>query len=111
MLEKLKKPIKQAKIKNRDLDTHCIKITVLLAEKVGFEPTCPCGQLDFEFYHRLLITWFLLSVSVSLVRPQIRMKSGIFEKSPENTEESPIGSNQRFFRFWKELRKERKEQK
>ena len=32
------------------------------------------------------------------------------KKSPENTEKSPIGSNQRFFRFWKELRKERKEQ-
>ena len=30
---------------------------------------------------------------------------------PENTEESLIGSNPRFFRFWKELRKERKEQK
>ena len=29
-IEKLKKPIKQAKIKNRDLDTHCIKITVLI---------------------------------------------------------------------------------
>jgi len=30
MLEKLKKPVKQAKIKNRDLDTRCIKITVLI---------------------------------------------------------------------------------
>ena len=36
-------------------------------------------QNDFEFYRRLLITWFLLSVSVSLVRPQTRMKSGFFE--------------------------------
>ena len=35
----------------------------------------------FEFYRRLLLTWFLLSVSVSLVRPQIRMKSGLFEKN------------------------------
>lgn len=34
----------------------------------------------FEFYRRLLITWFLLSISVSLVRPQTRMKSGLFEK-------------------------------
>jgi len=32
------------------------------------------------------------------------------KQSPENTEKSLIGSNQRFFRFWKELRKERKEQ-
>ena len=37
----------------------------------------------YEFYRRLLITWFLLSVSVSLVRPQTRMKSGLFEKSPK----------------------------
>ncbi|MFR2658907.1 MAG: hypothetical protein ACLS9N_05225, partial [[Clostridium] leptum] len=44
-------------------------------------------------------------------RPQTRMKSGLFEKTPVNTEKSPIGSNQQFFRFWKELRKERKEQK
>lgn len=33
----------------------------------------------FEFYRCLLITWFLLSVSVSLVRLQTRMKSGFFE--------------------------------
>ena len=38
-------------------------------------------QTHFEFYRRLLLTWFLLSVSVSLVRPQIRMKSGLFEKN------------------------------
>ena len=54
---------------------------VHLAERVGFEPTCRSyRQTDFEFYRRLLITWFLLSVSVSLVRPQTRMKSGLFEK-------------------------------
>lgn len=41
----------------------------------------PLARLpDFEFYRRLLITWFLLSISVSLVRPQTRMKSGLFEK-------------------------------
>ena len=51
-----------------------------MAERVGFEPTEPCGSTDFEFSRRLLITWFLLSVSVSLVRPQTRMKSGLFEK-------------------------------
>ena len=28
------------------------------------------------------------------------MKSGLFEKTPVNAEESLIGSNQRFFRFW-----------
>ena len=33
------------------------------------------------------------------------------KQSPVNAKKSPIGSNQRFFRFWKELRKERKEQK
>ncbi|MCD7872231.1 MAG: hypothetical protein LUG21_02810, partial [Clostridiales bacterium] len=49
-----------------------------MAESVGFEPTCPCGQPHFEFYHRLLITWFPLSVSASLVRLQTRMKSGFF---------------------------------
>ena len=38
-------------------------------------------QNDFEFSRRLLITWFLLSDSVSLVRPQTRMKSGLFEKN------------------------------
>ena len=52
-----------------------------VAESVGFEPTCPCGQPHFEFSRRLLITWFLLSDSVSLVRPQTRMKSGLFEKN------------------------------
>lgn len=36
------------------------------------------GTTDFEFYRRLLITCFLLSVSVSLVRPQTRMKSRFF---------------------------------
>lgn len=82
-----------------------------MAETVGFEPTTLRGHHDFEFYRRLLDTWFLLSVSVSLVRLQTHMKSGLFEKTPENTEKSHIGSNQRFFRFWKELRKERKEQK
>ena len=51
-----------------------------MAEEVGFEPTWACTQHDFEFYRRLLITCFLLSVSVSLVRPQTRMKSGFFEK-------------------------------
>ena len=51
-----------------------------MAERVGFEPTSPWGLPDFEFYRRLLITWFLLSISVSLVRPQTRMKSGLFEK-------------------------------
>ena len=49
-------------------------------EAVGFEPTVPEGTTDFEFYRRLLLTWFLLSVSVSLVRPQTRMKSGFFEE-------------------------------
>ncbi len=39
------------------------------------------GTTDFEFSRRLLITWFLLSDSVSLVRPQTRMKSGLFEKN------------------------------
>lgn len=51
-----------------------------LAETVGFEPTTLRGHHDFEFYRRLLLTWFLLSVSVSLVRPQTRMKSGFFEE-------------------------------
>ena len=53
---------------------------VHLAERVGFEPTCRSyRQTDFEFYRRLLLTWFLLSVSVSLVRPQTRIKSGFFK--------------------------------
>lgn len=51
-----------------------------MAETEGFEPSSLRGHHDFEFYHRLLITWFLLSVSVSLVRPQTRMKSRLFEK-------------------------------
>ena len=50
-----------------------------MAEAVGFEPTSPWGLPDFEFYRRLLMTWFLLSVSASLVRPQTRMKSRLFE--------------------------------
>ena len=37
-------------------------------------------QTHFEFYRRLLLTWFLLSVSVSFIRPQSRMKSGLFEQ-------------------------------
>ena len=61
--------------------------------KAGFAPTPwrssrdlnPGGAVntlrDFEFYRRLLLTWFLLSVSVSLVCPQTRIKSGLFEKS------------------------------
>lgn len=33
--------------KGRSLQS--IEITgFMLAERVGFEPTCPCGQLDFE---------------------------------------------------------------
>ena len=24
------------------------QVSALMAERVGFEPTCPCGQLDFE---------------------------------------------------------------
>ena len=41
----------------------------------------PLARLpDFEFYRRLLITWFLLSVSAGLVRPQTRMKSGLFKR-------------------------------
>ena len=39
----------------------------------------PKWKHDFEFYRRLLLTWFLLSVSASLVRPQTRIKSGFFE--------------------------------
>ena len=50
-----------------------------MAEWVGFEPTVPEGTTDFEFSCRLLITCFLLSVSVSLVRLQTRMKSGFFK--------------------------------
>lgn len=51
-----------------------------LAETARFELACRCRQTDFEFSLRLLLTWFLLSVSVSLVRPQTRMKSGFFEE-------------------------------
>lgn len=51
-----------------------------MAETVGFEPTTLRGHHDFEFSRRLLLTWFLPSVSVSLVRPQTRMKSGFFEE-------------------------------
>ena len=51
-----------------------------MAETEGFEPSSLKGHHDFEFYRRLLLTWFLLSVSVSLVRPQTRMKSGFFEE-------------------------------
>ena len=61
------------------LQQQKISVAGDLAERVGFEPTVPCGTTDFEFYRRLLLTWFLLSVSVSLVRPQTRMKSGFFE--------------------------------
>ena len=50
------------------------------AETEGFEPSCPGGLTHFEFSRRLLLTWFLPSVSVSLVRPQTRMKSGFFEE-------------------------------
>lgn len=49
-------------------------------EMAGFEPACPGGLTHFEFSRRLLLTWFLPSVSVSLVRPQTRMKSGFFEE-------------------------------
>ena len=52
-----------------------------MAQREGFEPSCGFPQTDFEFSRRLLITWFLLSDSVSLVRPQTRMKSGLFEKN------------------------------
>ena len=46
----------------------------------GFaEVGLPFAEGDFEFSRRLLHTWFLLSVSASLVRPQPRMKSGFFE--------------------------------
>ena len=35
----MKKPVTQAKIKNHDLDTHCIKITVpIMVEAGGVEP-------------------------------------------------------------------------
>lgn len=35
--------------KGRSLQS--IEITgFMLAERVGFEPTCPCGQLDFELF-------------------------------------------------------------
>lgn len=51
-----------------------------MAETARFELAGDCSLTDFEFSRRLLITWFLLSVSVSLVRPQTRMKSGLFEK-------------------------------
>ena len=26
------------------------QVSALMAERVGFEPTCPCGQLDFECF-------------------------------------------------------------
>ena len=51
-----------------------------MAETARFELAGDCSLTDFEFYRCLLITWFLQSVSVSLVRLQTRMKSGLFEK-------------------------------
>ena len=57
-------------------------------------------------------TYINLLTSVSLVRPQNPHNYWLFvalrSKIPVNTE---MGSNQHFFDFWKELRKERKEQK
>ena len=47
---------------------------------MGFEPRVSEGTTDFEFYLRLLDTYFLLSDSASLVRLQSRMKSGVLEK-------------------------------
>ena len=52
----------------------------LVKSRLCVDSIPPFG-LDFEFYRCLLITWFLLSVSVSLVRLQTRMKSGLFEKN------------------------------
>ena len=60
-------------------------VTELTAPKkaerlIRLAPYCRVSS-DSEFYRCLLITWFLLSVSVSLVRLQTRMKSGLFEKN------------------------------
>ena len=63
-------------------DNLLSKIVVSYGGQGGIRTHEPLARLpDFEFYRRLLLTWFLLSVSVSLVRPQIRMKSGLFEKN------------------------------
>ena len=51
----------------------------LVKSRLYVDSIPPFG-LDFEFSRRLLLTCFLLSVSVSLVRPQTRMKSGLFEE-------------------------------
>ena len=61
-------------------DNLLSKIVVSYGGQGGIRTHEPLARLpDFEFYHRLLLTCFLLSVSVSLVRPQTRMKSGFFE--------------------------------
>ena len=36
-----------------------------MAEAVGFEPTCPCGQLDFESLEAGVF-WSILSASLRL---------------------------------------------
>ena len=50
-----------------------------MAETARFELAGDCSLTDFEFSRLLLLTWFLLSVSASLVRPQARMKSEFFK--------------------------------
>ena len=67
-------------VKRQKKSLNAFTFRLNLAESQGFEPWRPFGLQHFEFYRRLLFTWFLLSVSVSLVHPQTRMKSGLFEK-------------------------------
>ncbi len=42
--------------KKRKIQKPAWLLDFSMAESVGFEPTCPCGQPHFEFYHRLSIT-------------------------------------------------------
>ena len=98
--------------KNRNVDTYCINIAVLIWRKRwDSNPRAREGYLISSFPSVCYLHGFSCQFQSVLYARKPAWNLDFLKKSPENTEKSPIGSNQRFFRFWKELRKERKEQK
>ena len=69
------------------------------------------GNMAVSYTHLCYLHGFSRQFQSALYARKPAWNLDFLKKSPENTEKSPIGSNQRFFCFWKELRKERKEQK
>ena len=82
----------------------------LMAERVGFEPTCgECPQTDFESFELLFTAVFLSAFSVRLVPPKFLAPQGFFQPDTLNflclSASARMSPKSRFWReLWRELR-------